>query len=377
MEDGINKVKTPEIKTFPKSFIEETIRSLLESPEAKTKISKIVKNPKIWEFGNNEQTLKTTIEASGFNIKLETTLGSKGNTLFVKNYNIETSFFAKGKAEKGLVPYINKIPEILKKHVEEKEGRKVEKIEIINGGINVTFANVIKAQSQVIEFPQSAPAIVEKTTNDKEVNKDEPILEAEFAEDEDAEKAAAMEKLLKIIENCKRILAKNETKREALLRELAELNAETEEPELVAPQIPALSEEEENIRDIESEMRGIETEIMWAKKGIQNLSFFNFLESRRLKKEIISLTSEYDLKRTELENVRKELKLNEEIEKAKQEQIKRFMDEIEGKTRELPESYRKFLVEEFNKLKSDLEYYNENPENLEELEALKSMSQIG
>jgi hypothetical protein len=77
----------------------------------------------------------------GINVKgvVTVNLENKGDSIGVKNYTVEAGFFDKNIINFFIKPELEELPEKIKKYAEEKEGRKVEKIEIQNGEFKVTF----------------------------------------------------------------------------------------------------------------------------------------------------------------------------------------------------------------------------------------------
>jgi hypothetical protein len=146
-EDVPPVIKTPEIletKIFSTDFIEEQILSLLGSDNAKKTIKKIIERPKV-RGDNDEITLNTKVSvktlsfAPNADVGIQAILENKNGAILVKSYNIDANLIVKGQIEERLIPYLNKITETLKDFIERKEGKKVEKIEIENGQLKVSF----------------------------------------------------------------------------------------------------------------------------------------------------------------------------------------------------------------------------------------------
>ena len=117
-----------EEKIYSTDFIKEKILPLLE------KIKEIdeIKSFEIEGIGK-EITLNTVVKSYGFNIKVQATFENKENKIVVKSYNIDAMWPAKGKAEKALVPQLDKISEMLKSYIEKETNQKIEKIWIEDG----------------------------------------------------------------------------------------------------------------------------------------------------------------------------------------------------------------------------------------------------
>jgi hypothetical protein len=144
------------IETFSKIFLGGVVQSLLESPKAKEKIDRIIADP---EFSgiDNELVLKTTIEKSGFDIGVTATFDNEKDGIVVKNWKIDAMWPAKKKSENALGEYIDKIPGLVKTHIEEndKKNRKVEKMWIEGGALKVLFKKEEKVEEKVLDTQQN------------------------------------------------------------------------------------------------------------------------------------------------------------------------------------------------------------------------------
>ncbi len=134
MEQGPRTPNNFETKSFSTKFIEERIRGLLSE-------LKEISNVKSVEVkGNNKEIdLAIKITAKGFDVKVSATLGNENNLIIVKRHTIEANILVKGKAKEAIEPQLSKISDLLKKYIETEESREVEKIEIENGQLKVTF----------------------------------------------------------------------------------------------------------------------------------------------------------------------------------------------------------------------------------------------
>ena len=133
-EEELGNTEELKTKTFSVGFIKSRILPLLQNHE---KINEVISLDV--KGAGKEILLNTTVESYGFNIKVQATLGNQGNIIAVKNYNIDAMWPAKGKAEKALVPKLTEVSKILTAYIEKQENKKVEKMEIINGELKVTF----------------------------------------------------------------------------------------------------------------------------------------------------------------------------------------------------------------------------------------------
>ncbi|MEK7081074.1 MAG: hypothetical protein AAB902_01670 [Patescibacteria group bacterium] len=121
-------------ETFSTDFIKENILMLLKSVKKITEIKSI----DVREVGK-EIILNIKVKSSGFNIEIQAILENKEGIVSLKSYNIDASWLAKREAEKALRPYLEKISETLKEYIEKETGKRIEKIEIIRGGLKATF----------------------------------------------------------------------------------------------------------------------------------------------------------------------------------------------------------------------------------------------
>jgi hypothetical protein len=135
-------------ETFPGSFIENIIASLLEQPKAKEKIKEVIEKPKI--VGKGAEMILTTmlkIKTSPFTpsaeVKFKAVIGNVGNVLSIKNLEVQALLdMVKNEVEKTMSPYLGQISQRSKEFIEkeDKKNRKVEKIWIEDGQLKVLFA---------------------------------------------------------------------------------------------------------------------------------------------------------------------------------------------------------------------------------------------
>lgn len=123
-----------EVKNFSTGFMKERILPLLQNYVSEVKSLEI-------KGAGKEIILNTKVVKYNFNIGVEATLQNEGNGIGIKSYKIDAIFVAKGKAEREIAPQLNKVSDILREYIEKEEDRKVEKIEIENGELKVTFEN--------------------------------------------------------------------------------------------------------------------------------------------------------------------------------------------------------------------------------------------
>lgn len=128
--------KTPESKTFSTEFIKDKIRNLLVS----NKNIKEVRNLDVRGSGS-EITLDLKVLAGPLSseVGVQAILESRAGNIKVKNHKIEAGWMIKGTVEDILVPKLNEVSGLLKSYIEKSEGKKVEKMEIINGELVVKF----------------------------------------------------------------------------------------------------------------------------------------------------------------------------------------------------------------------------------------------
>jgi len=129
--------KPPEIKTFSTSFIKERVKTLLESQDAIKEVRSLDVNGR-----GKEIALKVKLSAQKgvtVDVDIEAILESKAGVIKVKSHRIDANWLIKGTVEGIVVPKLNQVSELLKSYIEEEEERKVDKIEIENGKLKVTF----------------------------------------------------------------------------------------------------------------------------------------------------------------------------------------------------------------------------------------------
>jgi len=148
----------PEKKTFSIDFVRDKVKSLLESQEA----IKEVKSLDI-KGNNTEIELTTEVKAgpASSDVRVEAVLENKNGDISVKSYNIKANFLVKPLAKGIIVPKLNQVSELLRSYIENEERKKVEKIEIVNGELVVTFT----APKQKIK-PATEPKPIDKNTNE-------------------------------------------------------------------------------------------------------------------------------------------------------------------------------------------------------------------
>jgi hypothetical protein len=161
-------------------------------------------------------------------------------------------------------------------------------------------------------------------------------IEKDIAEDkkieEGKEKVKKIKELFETIENSKKIIEENKIKREALLKELAELNTEPEESKITIPKISPTPEgkPKKTEKDIEKEIENLEREIDIKLKELKKINLLNPFNNRKFNKldeEINTLrklrSQKYEQKKElyELENIKREKiqKESEGLEKEKEE----------------------------------------------------------
>lgn len=129
-------MEVSEPKIFSSEFVSDRMRTLLES-------NKNIKEIKHLEVRGtrNEIILNLRVLAGplGLEVGVEAILESKAGNIKVKNHKIDAGWMIKGTVEGIIAPKLNEVSELLKSYIEKEEKRKVAKMEIINGELEVTF----------------------------------------------------------------------------------------------------------------------------------------------------------------------------------------------------------------------------------------------
>ncbi|OGI66126.1 hypothetical protein A3A95_00195 [Candidatus Nomurabacteria bacterium RIFCSPLOWO2_01_FULL_39_18] len=130
--------KASQVEFFSAEFIRQQIGNLLASNE---NIKEVV-NIKIDGRGN-EIMLNIRVKAGPVDsdIGIQAVLENKKNAVAVKSYKIDAGWLIKSSVEGMIAPKLNEVSEMLKEFIEkeDKKGRKVEKMEIENGQLKVTY----------------------------------------------------------------------------------------------------------------------------------------------------------------------------------------------------------------------------------------------
>ncbi|OGI64312.1 hypothetical protein A2733_00905 [Candidatus Nomurabacteria bacterium RIFCSPHIGHO2_01_FULL_40_20] len=128
--------ETKNEKFYSVEFIKNRITGLLLSQEA----VKEIKDLEV-EGRGNEIIVSSKLRAKkgiSINVIMNATLGNKGSGIYLKNYNIDAGL-ATGKVRSMVEPKLKEISELLKSYIEKEASSEVEKMEIQNGQIKVTF----------------------------------------------------------------------------------------------------------------------------------------------------------------------------------------------------------------------------------------------
>ncbi|MFA6136360.1 MAG: hypothetical protein WC705_03345 [Candidatus Paceibacterota bacterium] len=157
-----------ETKTFSTNFIEERVKHLLESKEAKKKIKRIIKDPEAVGDGN-EIRLNMEVNAEieikvgplkkkiNRDVEIKTTFGNSIGGVVIKDIKINAGNAVYNTAVEFLIkPFIGRISGMLEDYIEKEEGRMLEKIEIVDGQLKVTF-KIPKSTTKTVA-PATSPA---------------------------------------------------------------------------------------------------------------------------------------------------------------------------------------------------------------------------
>lgn len=190
-----------ETKTFSKDFIRDLIVTLLKSEG----VIKEVKNINI-RSGYDNMVLDVAVKAEMFfvsvDITLQAVLRNNAGSIKVTDLQIEANR-VREKVESIIISKFSKTSEIIKNYIEKKEKKKVEKMEIINGELMVTFT---AAELESVLVPDTTPKAQKVKRNT------ETIAE-----------------IKKIITDTEKLLERNRIRRETLMKELAGLKAKSEQ----------------------------------------------------------------------------------------------------------------------------------------------------
>lgn len=225
--------KTQETKTFSNDSLKKEIKTILGSIKEVKKINSV-------EVGGLSDivslSLNITVEKYFKSINIEThiILKNEERGIAVIIHSIDAGNFTK-KVKEKLNPELKKIPEKIKSYIEKEEGKKIEKIEIINGELKITFSGALEPvkvkPSEALEPKTSKQGVKSGPKMKMNLNPETNLnqkLKKDITEEkkgrEEKEKAETLKKLQETIENSKRILEENKIKKEALLKELEGLN---------------------------------------------------------------------------------------------------------------------------------------------------------
>lgn len=130
----VEKIKTPKMETFSTDFIKGIVLPMLKPHVGSIKKFELKGN-------RSEITLDATITKKMQNINIQATLIEKDGELVLKNSPIISARFetTKKKAEEELAPHLDKISKTIKEFIEKEKGKKVDKMEIVNGELRVIY----------------------------------------------------------------------------------------------------------------------------------------------------------------------------------------------------------------------------------------------
>ncbi len=151
-QEGLN------IKPFSTDFVKAQIEKLLGSVD----VIKTVKSVEVSINAHNQMRLDLAITAKGFDIGVTAVLVNKGDSLAaLEEPKVEANFLARGFAKEAIKPHVDNVGKLLKDYIEKTENQRVEKIEIKNGQLEVTFEK--KTEDPNIEAAKQTNTAVEKT----------------------------------------------------------------------------------------------------------------------------------------------------------------------------------------------------------------------
>lgn len=133
--------ETKTFLTLPADFIKGRIEKLLQSVDT----VKEIKSVSVEGTGDEIKIVLAVTGQKAFvtvDINASVLLENSGSTVRVKEHKINSSSF-QDMVEGAIAPQISKIPELLKTYIEKEEGKKVETIQIENGGLRVTLGKTI------------------------------------------------------------------------------------------------------------------------------------------------------------------------------------------------------------------------------------------
>ncbi len=297
-------VEEVEVKTFSLNFIEERIKSLLKSmPNIKE-----IKTLNVLEGGEGEISIFLEVRARKIrtikNIAVSINLENSGNGISVKDYIVKASSLQK-QVEELIVPKIEQIPKLVKSYIEKEKGEIVEKVEIKDGKLRVTFG----ALTETPPIPEITPAVEEVEVKEKKAEAIRALKETI---------ATTMEELADI------------DKRLAEIRKEKSKGPETKEARVNATESsPVLLEEKSSLLEL------TELELRQLRETLEKTSRVRFLKREKLEAQIFELEAEVG-------------GLEEEIQKLKSIEEKRI-ESIEEKRIDREENpFKYYLVDKMH-----------------------------
>src|ERR1035437_7360769 len=134
-------IKAPETEIFTADFIKDQVKKLLESQEAVKKIYSldVRGEKKKITLSIKVKAHKPDVPFTNTDVDAKATLQSRDGVILVTNYNIQATSFqedVKSLFEKKL----SMVSEMIKNEIEKiRKNKKIDKIEIINGELKVTY----------------------------------------------------------------------------------------------------------------------------------------------------------------------------------------------------------------------------------------------
>lgn len=269
-----------ETKTYPTSFIEERISTLLESLEKITKVERVSVRGE-----NNAVFLHIKVIAGKKGIEIKTAIEDSSGNFVLKNLEIDAGRLTKIYIKSRIESKFGEIKETLIKEIEKQEEKKVEKVEIKDGELCVTFTKPKPAPAPYLKAPspKREPAIRESVAEPAPTR--EQIGEQIKAKEK---KAQAIENLKRTIENAQRTLEENARRKKVLLEELEKIRREnvTQTPPTPTPAPSSAPKEGAPSLTPESNTEG---KLKEKRKLLENTSKIHFKKRRKLKEEIEEL----------------------------------------------------------------------------------------
>jgi hypothetical protein len=129
------KVEKEEI--FSTDLIKEQIISLLSASERIKKVKVVRVEGRKNEVGLHAEIIESS--KLGFQINIDAVLRNIVNGVGVKSYAVDANIFIRGDVDSLIRDKLKEVSNLLRDHIEKQKNRKVEKMEIVNGELKVTY----------------------------------------------------------------------------------------------------------------------------------------------------------------------------------------------------------------------------------------------